>query len=138
MNESGYNRKNVVEVYGNHDMWGIIDYNPNEEYSALYTIRDQSDFYSFITENDDIRVIGFNPQDFPTAHGPFQFVAQLRKKMLDSLENKLNQPTNAKYTIVSTHFPQEVIANFDSCKSSSGYCSFISSAFTISEVVEEE
>ena len=120
LNETGFNRSNIVEIYGNHDMFGILNFDPFVQPAARYTMRNQSDFYTFVNENEDVRVIGFVPQDFPTAHGPLNFVATLRKKMLDSLEKRLNEPTNSQYTFVGDHFPQEVIANFDSCKSSSG------------------
>lgn len=59
------------------------------------------------------------PVDFPSGHGPQQFIASMKKEYLDDLENKLKKPTNATYTIVVTHYTHELIYPI-SAKSSSG------------------
>ncbi|EAX92278.1 Ser/Thr protein phosphatase, putative [Trichomonas vaginalis G3] len=113
INASGIDRGLLFEVLGNHDMWGIASFSENE-YAAKFTNTfSASSFYSFSKTYNGLRVVGFQPQDFPTGHGPHFFAPVYKSKMIEALKSQLEKSDNEKFTIVVSHFPQETVMNFN-------------------------
>jgi len=109
VNNSGINKDRLFEVFGNHDLWGIAEFDEISSYAARYTSTTRDSFYSYSYERDGVRMVGFVPQDFPTGHGPLGFCPPMKRKMLDKLEEVLARPTQAQITVVSMHFTTELI-----------------------------
>lgn len=115
---SNFPDEQVFEVFGNHDLWGIYEYDGTKEPSTIYTPQMPHDnMYGFTKIRHGLRMIAFNPLDFPTGHGGQLFVPPLTKPQMDFLEEKINEKhDNAEYTIVSTHYTNELL--FPKSKSS--------------------
>ena len=112
IDNSGFDTKNLFEVFGNHDIWGINEWNEGEEFAAIYTTTPRDNFIAYsATAKKGLRVIGFVPQEFPTGHGGQAFLPALNSKMLDRLEEVLEstESDDIQETIVVTHYTHELI-----------------------------
>lgn len=119
INSSGISKEELFEIFGNHDLWGLTEWDPVNSLPAKYTTIEMPDFTAFSHERRNVRIVAFTPQEFPTGYGPLAFILAILPKHLDRLEEILKQPTNCKYTILTCHYTHELLYP-RSAKSKSG------------------
>lgn len=119
VSNSGINYNRLFEIFGNHDLFGINNWDEEETLAAIYTKTIRSHLYSYSHTRNGVKVVGFIPCEFPFGHGPQQVTASMRSKYLDELERELKRETGAIYTIVVCHYTHEFIYPI-SAKSKSG------------------
>lgn len=108
----------LFELFGNHDLYGLYEFIDNVSLPSKYTRIGKAVSYS--KERNDLRIVAFNPQSYPSGHGPQNFNPPLYKHMVDALEDELAKPTNCKYTIVTCHYTHELLVP-KSVKSKNGH-----------------
>ncbi|EAY01318.1 Ser/Thr protein phosphatase, putative [Trichomonas vaginalis G3] len=106
---SGLNLDRLFEIFGNHDLFGVYDWDDNKSYASIYTKTKRSSFHAFSQVRNGVKLIGFVPCEIPFGNGPQQVVATMRTKYLDELERELQQKSDAKYVIIVCHFTHEFI-----------------------------
>lgn len=119
--ESGISMDNVLEVFGNHDLWATLRYNKSEAYSWKYakSIPENADFFSYSKTKNGVRFVAFNSQEFPTGYGALQYINAFTREMLDSFESEISKESDANVTFVAIHNIIDLIHPFNT-KSSSG------------------
>ncbi|KAK8872237.1 Transmembrane protein 62 [Tritrichomonas musculus] len=114
----------VIEVAGNHDMFGIKSVLSSKNYfldSSQSFNRDNiksiDDFmiHSFKVGKSNTNIITINPFHFPTPHPPLLLYKEFSTKLLDLLNNEISKSPNK--SIVICHYP---IGSIHSSKSSKG------------------
>ena len=107
--EDEFFNETIIDVAGNHDMFGVISplngkfgflncsYNFNRN-----NTKSLEDFYIKTVTIKDINFILINPFIFPVVHPPYGFYPHTTKKLLDKLEQTINNigPCN-----ILIHFP---------------------------------
>lgn len=113
LNASKLDQETIFEVLGNHDMWGIYEFNENQYCSKFVRSFNKSNFYSYSQTKNGLRVVAFQPQDFPSGHGPNCFMPIYRSHMIDKFQEEIEKLNDEKIdTIVVSHFPRETCLNF--------------------------
>lgn len=102
----------IVDIPGNHDMFGIIHLFSQKnfllEYSKSFNrvnVHKLSDLHvkSFLFEKLNLTIITMNPFNFPTAHPSLHYFQYVTKEDLDQIEGILkNSKTN---NIIISHYP---------------------------------
>lgn len=97
---SNINQIPIIEVGGNHDMFGIksalskknfiLDYSRSFSRNNTKT-EDEFTIHSFQMEPSNINVIALNPFHFPTAHPPLLLYTRYKKNILIELKKKLKR-----------------------------------------------
>lgn len=114
----------IIEVAGNHDMFGVKSYNSPGNYILDYghsfsrntTEKDENfQIRTFHLKRSKITVIALNPYKFPFPHSPHIMNMPLSTTTLDLLENEVEKSANK--VIIISHFP---IGSIESKKSSNG------------------
>lgn len=114
----------IIEVGGNHDMFGIKSATSHRNYIIdsnhtmnRQTVKNDENFYvnSFRLGPSKTNVITVNPFNFPTPHAPLMMVMTFSKKLLNLLEKEIEKSDTK--SIVVSHFP---VASTHSRKSSTG------------------
>lgn len=120
LEHNGINPGNgLFELYGNHDMFGIWEYDKMTEHSAVYSYIPQDNIWGYSRTRKGVRVIGFNPVNFPTGHGPQLFIPPVTGPELNYLDYMINKEhDDAKYTIVTLHYTMDLM--FPMSKSDTG------------------
>ena len=107
--DSKLSNETVLDVAGNHDMFGVIS--PlNNKFGFLdcsfsfnrNNTKKMRDFWIKTVSIKGMKFILFNPFIFPIVHPPYGFYPHTKKKILDLLEKKIDEigPCN-----ILTHFP---------------------------------
>lgn len=109
VNESEIPNDMIFEIYGNHDLWGLKEWNPKTSMPARYVRTEMPNLQVFSHERRDVRIVAFTPQEFPTGYGPFAFILAIKPKHLDLLEAELKKPTSCKYTVFTCHYTHELL-----------------------------
>lgn len=112
--------KNVIELAGNHDVFGLSQYeSPNNnflKYTKTHTRHpDQKleEFWATPIETDEVVVLALNPFRFPAPHAKFDFWVRQTAEILDFLERSLARANEmakrstgrSKPVIVACHYP---------------------------------
>lgn len=103
----------VFEVDGNHDVFGIYDYQTKHNQSDYYKSQNLSQYqlsvYSYLIHNRNYTFIGLNPFDFPSPHPPLLYNARPTKELLDQLEKTVQtvkeENQNDVEIVIFNHFP---------------------------------
>lgn len=106
--ESGIPQDRIVEILGNHDTWTRTSFSHYYQY-FIHGDKMKKNFYVQSYTRDGVRVIAFSPIHFPTGHTTYHFIVPIYTEELDALEEALEEPTDAKITIVASHFPTIMI-----------------------------
>lgn len=116
--------KPIVDIPGNHDMFGILNLHSHKhfllEYSKSFNrsnVQNLSNLRvkSFTFNQLNLTIITMNPFNFPTAHPSLHYFQHITTEDLDQIENILK---NSKtYNILISHYPLGLLY---SGKSSSG------------------
>ena len=101
----------IVDVAGNHDMWGVTsplsDTNLYLDYSYTFnrtnTLTDD-EFYCKKIVKDNITFVLINNYKFPTIHPPYIYWAHPSREMLDRYESVIE---NAGNCTVVMHYPTD-------------------------------
>lgn len=101
--------KEIIDVPGNHDMWGIIhplsdeniflDYSPTYNRSNTKTMKE---FYARTIVSHGIKFVLVNVYRFPDVHPPYTYWAHPSKEILDYIEEEIEK---AGECVVVTHYP---------------------------------
>ncbi|KAK8838184.1 Transmembrane protein 62 [Tritrichomonas musculus] len=114
----------IIEVGGNHDMFGVKDalskgnyiidssHLPNRNNTVN---RDNFLVHSFRVGPSQTNIIAINPFNFPTPHAPLIMTTTFTKHLLNLIENEIEK-SDTKSILIS-HYP---IASIHSKKSSKG------------------
>ena len=101
----------VIDIAGNHDVWGVDDVLSEKnlflDYSFSFNrnnVKNEDEFIIKKYKMLDMCFILFNDFSFPTPHPPYGTVANTDKRRLDLLENMIDQSANENCNIL-THFP---------------------------------
>lgn len=102
----------VFEVDGNHDVFGIYDYQTKHNQSDYYKSQSLSQYqlsvYSYLIHNRNYTFIGLNPFDFPSPHPPLLYNARPTKELLDQLEKTVQtvkeENQNDVEIVIFNHF----------------------------------
>lgn len=120
----------LIEVAGNHDMWGISSFYSKGNYfpknrQLNKTIMQIDSFYinkRVITSlnNNKTYIFSINPFKFPSAHAPFNYVPRYSTDMLDKLEDDIKIINEEDNVIFISHFPLDFSRN-TVVRSTNGY-----------------
>ena len=115
---AGIPDEKLIEILGNHDTWGRIDF--PDLYRKFLNYKDKLDknFYVQTYERNNVRIVAFQPIKFPTGHTTLHFIIPLYSEELDALEDALNQPTDADVTIFAMHFTVGMTCPIETVRSS--------------------
>lgn len=114
----------IIEVGGNHDMFGIKSIFSSKNYFLdsshsfnRTNILTEDDFLikSFSVGKSNTNVIAINPFDFPTSHPPLLLYQIFNTHLLNLLEAEISKSKTK--SLVISHYP---VGSIDSQKSSSG------------------
>lgn len=101
----------IIDLPGNHDMWGIESISSKRHYLLDYTrtfrrnnTQSISSFQIRIIKTPEHPLIILNPFRFPTAHCCFLYWVEPTKAMLDDIQNAIDKNPHA---IVMSHFPPD-------------------------------
>lgn len=103
INDSKIDRSTIFEVLGNHDMWGIDAYTENQFFTKFIKTFNKSNFYSYSQVKNGLRVVAFQPQDFPTGHGPNFFMPIYRSWMINAFEKEITKYSTNGHKHDHTH-----------------------------------
>jgi hypothetical protein len=93
-----------LEVLGNHDVWGLATETSSHAYCFEYTNRlPGPGRYCHTTELNRIRIVVFEPFDFPNPGPTTGYWIVLTEDMLNELEDVLYASTGAQFTILVAH-----------------------------------
>ena len=99
----------ILDVAGNHDMFGVISpLNKDFGYldvSKIFTRNNTKSLRDFWLKNitvEGMKFILVNPFNFPVVHPPYGFYPHPPEKLMDLLENEIN---NLGQCNILTHFP---------------------------------
>lgn len=115
----------IVEVGGNHDMFGIKSVLSQKNYMIDYSrafnrsnTLSEKDFlvHSFLVGRSKTNVIAVNPYEFPSPHPPLLFFMQYSTQTLDLLSSEIRKSPSK--SIVISHYP---IGTMHSKRSSAGF-----------------
>lgn len=103
----------VFEVDGNHDVFGIYDYETKHNQSDYYKKKDFNQYlisvYSYLIHNINYTFIGLAPFDFPSPHPPLLYNARQPKKFFDQLEKTIqkvkDENENKNEIVIFNHYP---------------------------------
>ena len=109
--EEGLDGQPIIDVAGNHDMWGVIsplsDTNLFLNYSYTFkrenTLSDD-EFYCKKVIRENITFVLINNFKFPTIHPPYIYWAHPSREMLDRYENVIS---TAGHCTVVMHYPTD-------------------------------
>lgn len=103
----------LIVASGNHDEFGVEDYNSENHYILKYC-----DFYknneiykkyeNFLISKvnyDDIEIFVMNPYHYPTVRAGVGYLMHMTTKMLDQIEKGLSEKSNSSTRLLMTHFP---------------------------------
>lgn len=116
--ECPVDKDRVIEVLGNHDCWGRVNFDDEYYDYLLHPHRDS--WMTQTYERDGIRVISWVPIKFPVGRTAYLYVIPLYPSMLDALEDALEKPTTCETTIVASHFTTSMMYPLDWVRSKSG------------------
>jgi hypothetical protein len=114
MTRADVDKSAIVEVLGNHDIWGRLYF--SEQYNK-YLLHPIVTWTSQTTEIKDVRIVSFVPSTFPAPGGFYQYFGRITPDILDSLESQLEENTTASVTFVASHFTSQSMFSIDSTKS---------------------
>lgn len=99
----------IIDIPGNHDMWGIIDpfssQNLYLDYSHTYNRENTKTFRDFVVRTmvkEGIKLVLVNVYRFPDGHPPFTYWPHPTSEMLDYIEEEIDK---AGPCFVATHYP---------------------------------
>ena len=114
--------KHVIELAGNHDVFGLHEYDsPNNhflKYTRFFSRSPGSriqEFWASPIEIHDAIVVALNPHRFPTPHAKFDFWVRQTSEILDFVESALKKAQEmarksdgrTKPIIVACHYPMK-------------------------------
>ena len=107
--ENEFYNETVIDIAGNHDMFGIISpLNKNFGFldcSFSFNRNNTKSLEDFYVKTEKIKGLNFilvNPFIFPVVHPPYGFYPHTSKKLLDKLEKTINEIGEC---IILVHFP---------------------------------
>lgn len=113
--EKKYSSDFFIVASGNHDEFGIEEYQSNDHYILKYCsfyskqnkYKKYENFYISKVYIDDIELFVLNPFIYPTTKAGIGFFMRFTTEMLDALEKVLYEPFDSKSTIrlLLTHSP---------------------------------
>jgi Icc-related predicted phosphoesterase len=111
----------LLEVLGNHDAYGVLSPTSAQNYCFQYS-QPRSGKRSLVRviEKSGIRVVAFDLINFPYARGTTTGWVTVTEPLVTELEDALRSPSDAKQTILATHFPSEAILRRQMPLSASG------------------
>ncbi|KAK8891655.1 Transmembrane protein 62 [Tritrichomonas musculus] len=107
------NFKNVIDMAGNHDEFGIYNFNSKNhhylDYSIFFTrqkYQKVDDFWASSFETPNFIFVLLNPYLYPAPHAKFDYFVRPTTEILDFVEKELDKHKNAqKPVIVACHYP---------------------------------
>ena len=107
--ESELYNETILDVAGNHDMFGLISPLPKDfgflDVSKAFTQNNTkilNDFWIKTVNIEGINFILLNPYNFPVVHPPYGYFPHPPKKFLNLLEQEINKVGECN---ILTHFP---------------------------------
>jgi predicted MPP superfamily phosphohydrolase len=111
----------LLEVLGNHDAYGVLSPTSPKSYCFRHSVpRSGKGSLVRVIEKSGIRVVAFELIKFPFAQGTTAGWATVTKRLVTELEEALRSPSDAKHTILATHFPSGTILGLRTPLSASG------------------
>ncbi|KAK8892597.1 Transmembrane protein 62 [Tritrichomonas musculus] len=124
----------IIEVGGNHDMFGVKNYDsPHNfliDYSHSFTrnnTKSEIDFLvrSFKVGPSNTNIIAVNPYDFPTLHAPIIKSMRLSTRALDLIQEEVNKSDTK--SVIICHYPVGSISSQKSTKGGKKLVDFVDS-----------
>lgn len=108
-----YSSDLFVIASGNHDEFGIENYNSPNHYILKYVdfykkneiYKDYDNFLISKVKYEDIDIFVMNPYRYPTVRAGLGYHMNLDTQMIDKIEKVLSAPSNSTARILLTHFP---------------------------------
>lgn len=105
--------KNIIDMAGNHDEFGIYNFNSKNhhylDYSHFFTrekYQKVDDFWASSYETTNFIFVLLNPYLYPAPHAKFDYFVRPTTEILNFVEKELNKHRNAeKPVIVACHYP---------------------------------
>lgn len=99
----------VIEIDGNHDLFGIYNYDRKQNQSTIYKDHNFTEYristHTFDINGRDYTFIALNPFNFPAPHPPFLYFSHPSKDFFDLLEKTIEQVPEENEIIIMDHFP---------------------------------
>ena len=106
-----FSKYKVIDIAGNHDIWGVDSVKSEEnmflDYSFIYNrsnVKTEKDFIVKKIKIMNLTFILFNDYQFPSPHPPYTAEAYTNRYRLNLLENVLEENKNETCYIL-THYP---------------------------------
>ncbi|OHT14066.1 hypothetical protein TRFO_15572 [Tritrichomonas foetus] len=101
----------IIDIAGNHDMWGIDDplgkYNYFLDYSYTYNrsnTKTMKDFHVKTIVQNGLTFVLINTYKFPSIHPPYIYWSHPSKEILDDIEEEFERLKDQKFYVVC-HYP---------------------------------
>ncbi|OHT00152.1 Ser/Thr protein phosphatase [Tritrichomonas foetus] len=105
---NGLKNTKIVETDGNHDLFGIYDFNSKKKSNENQTLSEYRISVFELNTNgpSNFSLIAMNPYNFPSPHPPLLFYAHPDREFLDLLEENIqSEKQKGNEIILFNHFP---------------------------------